>query len=583
MATNNSTTKAGSARRPAPGVDIFKTPENPTFYSANLYQSLDTSKQEIRLIEISTQTGDESILECKLLPATLLTDARKHYLALSYCAGDPTDTKEILVNGVRCNIFANLHHALVLARQYWIRSSGEGPLRLWVDQLCINQHDLSERSHQVGFMRNIYQSAERTLACLSTSTTSGDGLKWFSDLCDAVPFQEDDGPLRYKREDELGTAIQEARLPDNSESELLGGRPEQWLRVYRYVLDHISIDKFVDEWIAFYDLLGSSWWNRAWICQEFIVSEQVSFLFGHYSASWERCWKNIQGFCEFHRWFFTRRTLFSILSWLPAHGLEDRQLRRILDIVQARDLNHQVDHVRNALRMKTRWSGSMEIKTLLSHSRSCKSSDDRDRVYAVLGLASPGYQIFPNYSKDISAEDVMIMTTRAIIEKEDSLSVLVPATRLIQGRNLDVPSWVVDWSSREASYADWGNVGWDRKNSITHESTQCKFETITNKTNQTRAHILWVYGTCITRIRRVTREWPFAVFYSAQERHEWSGQALISIGDGDELWILYGSRVPMVLRPYLDGYQVISSANMMEPSPMSIEEVRANRSRIKLY
>ncbi|KAG9500785.1 hypothetical protein J7337_006465 [Fusarium musae] len=76
MATNTAA-NAGSARNTAPGLDIFKTPENTTFYSANLYQSLDISNKEIRLLEISTQTGDGGILECKLLPATLLTNARK--------------------------------------------------------------------------------------------------------------------------------------------------------------------------------------------------------------------------------------------------------------------------------------------------------------------------------------------------------------------------------------------------------------------------------------------------------------------------------------------------------------------------
>ncbi|KAF4435109.1 hypothetical protein FACUT_7410 [Fusarium acutatum] len=582
----NSETKAGSVRNPAPGLDIFKTPENPTFYSANLYQSLDKSKQQIRLIELSTQSGDDGILECKLLPATLLTDARKQYLALSYCAGDPTDTKDILVNGVRCNIFANLHHALVLARHYWIRSSGQGPLRLWVDQLCINQQDLKERSHQVGFMRDIYQGAEHTLACLSTTKASGRGLKWLIDMCEAVPSREDDLLFQYEVEGELD--IENSKESERTRKKISNTTiPERFednrcqpTRMHEYIRKNMHREKFVNEWIAFYDVISSPWWNRAWICQEFLVSEQVSFMFGHHSVSWERCWKIMQGFCELHRWFLTIQNPLTSFSWFPTDCPGDR---RILDIVEERGLTYQVDHVRNALRMKICWSGSMDIKALLSHSRSCKSSDHRDRVYAMLGLAPPGYQIFPDYSRDMSAEEVMIMTTRAIIEKENSLGVLIPATRLLQCRNLDVPSWVVDWTSTEALSVDFGNRRLYGNSSIPHGSPQCTFETITNKNHQTRAHILWVYGTFITKIQWITRKWPYAAFDSAQGRQGCHGRALISIKDGDELWFLYGSRVPMVLRPYLDGYQVISSAFLMRRSPIPTEEDRANRSRIKLY
>ncbi|KAF5587517.1 hypothetical protein FPANT_6862 [Fusarium pseudoanthophilum] len=596
MATS-SATKAGSVHSEPPGLDIFKTPENTTFYSANLYQSLDKSKQEIRLIEIFTQTDDDDILECKLLPATLLGDARKQYLALSYCAGDPTDTKEILVNGVSCNIFANLHHALTLARGYWMQSSGQGPLRIWIDQLCINQHDLSERSHQVGFMRDIYQSAQRTLACLSTPTTSGEGLKWFNDLCDAVTFQQDDGSSQGNREGEPGTeegvesqgVIRDSeRLSDISKFKRYGGFTDQQLRVLKYLLDRTRIDKFVNGWIAFCDLLSSPWWNRAWICQEFIVSGQLSFMFGHYSASWERCWEVLQDFCEIHGRLLMNRNLFLLTTGLPIDGPEARQLRHIDDIVQERDLHRQVDHVRNALGMKIRWSGSMDIKTLLSHSRSCKSSDDRDRVYAMLGLASPGYNIFPDYSNDLSASKVMVMTTRAIIEKEDSLDILAQATRLVQCKNLDVPSWVADWSSTEAADMDFGETQAHSWSLMPQESPRCAFETVTDTNDQTQAHVLRVYGKFTTRIKVGMKTWPDADFNSAEG---WFGNALISIADGDEIWILQGLRVPIILRPYRDGYRAVSCAFIAKKrpkddsgTPLCIpEDARSDRRSILLY
>ncbi|QGI80021.1 unnamed protein product [Fusarium fujikuroi] len=598
MATDNSR-NAGSVRDTAPGLDIFKTPENPTFYSSNLYRNLDKRKQEIRLIELSTQTGGDGILECKLLPATLLTDIRKQYLALSYCAGDPTNTKEIMVSGVKCNVFANLHHALVLARHYWIQSSEEGPLRLWIDQLCINQHDLSERSHQVGFMRDIYQSAERTLACLSTSTTSGEGLKWFNDLCDAVPFQADDESLKYDAEEKLGTeggtelqdlTRESAALRHISKSCDFG---QLWFRIGVYLCDNMYTGQFVDGWIAFYDVLTSPWWNRVWICQEFLVSSQVTFMFGNHFISWEKCWRNLESFCSTYEFVLRHRNNFQKLQerkGLSLDSTDDGQVCRLLKVVRDSDNYRQAAHVKRAVKMKIHWNGSMHIRALLSHSRSCKSSDDRDRVYAILGLASPGYQIFPESSYHMTAAQVMITTTKAIIDKEDSLCILVQATTLVRSRNLEVPSWVVDWTITKESQIPgdhFGNMLLFIMHGFTQESPEHIYETIIDAFRQTEAHIIRVYGRFITNILVETREWPFVEFYSVRG---WKYKALASIADEDELWMLQGLRVPIVLRPYRDGYQAISCAFTIEPGGnglnewlMSAGEGRAKRSRIVLY
>lgn len=44
------------------------------------------------------------------------------------------------------------------------RPGHEGPLRLWVDVICINQEDPEERGFQVMLMRDIYQKARQTVA-----------------------------------------------------------------------------------------------------------------------------------------------------------------------------------------------------------------------------------------------------------------------------------------------------------------------------------------------------------------------------------------------------------------------------------
>ncbi|OBS24640.1 hypothetical protein FPOA_05180 [Fusarium poae] len=47
---------------------------------------------------------------------------------------------------------------------------------LWVDSICINQSDVSERTHQVGLMRQIYTAANRVLIYLSVDHAGGNSM-----------------------------------------------------------------------------------------------------------------------------------------------------------------------------------------------------------------------------------------------------------------------------------------------------------------------------------------------------------------------------------------------------------------------
>jgi hypothetical protein len=64
------------------------------------------------------------------------------------------------MNGIRFNAFANL--ACALRQVARARERGDlvnYPPLIWADQICINQSSPVEKSHQVGFMREIYESA----------------------------------------------------------------------------------------------------------------------------------------------------------------------------------------------------------------------------------------------------------------------------------------------------------------------------------------------------------------------------------------------------------------------------------------
>lgn len=82
--------------------------------------------------------------------------------ALSYVWGDPAVTREVKVEGMSVAVTKNLHDALVRVR------SAELAILLWVDALCINQKDYREREQQVGIMARLYKSARRVIVWLGT-------------------------------------------------------------------------------------------------------------------------------------------------------------------------------------------------------------------------------------------------------------------------------------------------------------------------------------------------------------------------------------------------------------------------------
>jgi hypothetical protein len=70
-------------------------------------------------------------------------------------------TKSITINEAQFQVSENLHEFLKV-----FSSQQERKLPIWIDQICINQDDLAEKSVQIGLMRKIYSQACETLLWL---------------------------------------------------------------------------------------------------------------------------------------------------------------------------------------------------------------------------------------------------------------------------------------------------------------------------------------------------------------------------------------------------------------------------------
>lgn len=387
--------------------DNFYSPENHLFYSKNPYKPLSTPDHEIRLLKL-LPSGDNGVFSFTLLDNVPLPSVNNHFTALSYSAGNPRNTSRFLVNGLEFNAFANLGHALREVISFWKKEDVvlEQQL-LWIDQICIDQSNPQERSHQVNMMRNIYASAERVLVCLARKKCSGVGMQfaigWRDTLVHGLPA-EDVCPEMGLTDDSIRIAREKAAMS--------------------YFKSYQQSGIWREAWADFVRLMKSSWWRRCWICQEFIVARDAEFLYGGLSMNWKD-FAIVINHMRQCPWFFGEGYL------APLFGP-----RLLLD--KKHNLN-QLGETRTG-----------ELKVWLNYGRNCKSSDARDKIFAFLGLASEEYNITPDYSASTTIEEVLIQVATRIIAVDKNLDLLSYSAgeRKYHPVFNRLPTWVPGWTDQ---------------------------------------------------------------------------------------------------------------------------------------
>lgn len=182
-----------------------------------------------------------SIIKCKLIKVDLdLLDEAPFafYEALSYTWGDATITELITLDGQAFQVTRNL--AAVLRRL-----RGRTRKRyLWVDTICINQNDISERKTQVMKMKMIYERSIQALV-------------WLGEEAD------DSGAAM-----DLIEKMTDADTPDDWVPASLMRAEDLW------------------QWQALAHIFARPYWRRVWIRQEVAVATEVYVLCGNRTNKW---------------------------------------------------------------------------------------------------------------------------------------------------------------------------------------------------------------------------------------------------------------------------------------------------------
>ena len=395
------------------------------------YRPLNTSKNEIRLLDLYIHTGGDDI-KCELKRTNLDTEIR--YEALSYVWGSSIDKRVITLDNRPCKVTLNLYVALqhlkreesMTERQY------KRPFRrIWIDAICINQDDLDERTAQVQLMWSIFGKAWKVLGWLGEeSDDSKLGMQMIRTLATHYRLQTknkiqnmitpppkdrpEPGTLEWYKYANIARPDAPARLPGVDYSK----EYQDSFAPFRNLLFLQAHQADPADWTAFQNIYNRSWWYRIWIVQE--ASAGSSKMLVGCGSVWLK-------------WSLFQEATLSIFPYLD--GSFNQKLTRLS--AGAMTAGRWSRYGPQDLANRPDWFTLLNVlNDTISHS----SSDARDRLYALLNFA-PSIPLIPDYHEPV--ETVFKSFVKKSIEATGMLGFLVLIRR---PKRLSLPSWTPDFS-----------------------------------------------------------------------------------------------------------------------------------------
>ncbi|RDW60748.1 hypothetical protein BP6252_12131 [Coleophoma cylindrospora] len=312
----------------------------------------------------------------------------------------------IVLNGSNFVVTPHLYGAL----KYLRRDDTERVV--WIDALCIDQSNISERGEQVSLMKQIYSQAAETTIWLGDETPSS------------------------------SLAMQHLIAASASAD------PEAWF-ITRLQQDFESQTL---EWKAIIQLFRMDYWSRVWIIQETAVSRRLSVSCGRHSISWDlavaaqNAWvsfrastlpKPIQVAIEVMEDMTAGEGTPTSLRWAPRNGgpiplTINRQ--RIAD------------------------AESSNLINLLRDNWTALATDPRDKIYSLLGLATDCQDPLLKADYSVSQFDTYVTTMEYLLHNHGSLDLIAYSGMhilILPSYVYRVPSWIPTffWASEARTTA----------------------------------------------------------------------------------------------------------------------------------
>lgn len=275
---------------------------------------------------------------------------------------------------------------------------------LWVDAICIDQDNITERNQQVRLMRQVYQKCRCVLAWL--------------------------GPPRKKSVEALAFII------DLGEAY---GRT----RSIDFVRQLLSDPRHESSWLALDRLFKRPWWQRVWIKQECVLPSDLVFVSGQQCCSLSQLYSAILCLSKALNFYtgLVQGTVPSNLETIdPKTGhkttmmLGNQGYQGIQQVLRLRDFRTANDGL------------LLPFLSVLNETKDVASTDPRDQIYGLLGLAGDAEALVanPDYAAPVSS--VFADLVKSYFSRYKNLDIVCfgPKPRV----RSDLPSWVPGWSAR---------------------------------------------------------------------------------------------------------------------------------------
>ncbi|KAK8060762.1 Heterokaryon incompatibility protein 6-OR allele [Apiospora saccharicola] len=123
-------------------------------HSWPIYNSLSLRQNQFRLLKLHPASVQQAPILIDLFNVDDESSELPEYDAISYRWGDPNNRRPLTANGKQILVTSSLHTALAYMRDKLLTKI------LWIDGVCINQDDTVERSQQVLKMGSIFSGAQ---------------------------------------------------------------------------------------------------------------------------------------------------------------------------------------------------------------------------------------------------------------------------------------------------------------------------------------------------------------------------------------------------------------------------------------
>ena len=230
------------------------------------HEALRDASTQLRLLKSRPASECHKDSSCYTL-RVYSVDKAPRYQAISYSWGELSGNCSICIDGRHFNVSQNCWYALTQA------TCLDSQEHIWIDQICIDQRNSTEKSTQVRLMGSIYTKANIVLASLGPHDgDSGSIFRWcveFDNYMRAAAQDPEYEGVHAHSSDVYGTVVNAKSL-----------RIFDWCRAQ-------SMEPINRRITALYSLSRRPYFSRLWIIQELLLAQNVTLVCGDNTVAFD--------------------------------------------------------------------------------------------------------------------------------------------------------------------------------------------------------------------------------------------------------------------------------------------------------